>query len=65
MERCSNITYVASSELLSVNFDLKPFINDAIPRLTISDSDYLHDVIAASEYGRQERDCRAAVSALS
>ncbi|MEL7557088.1 MAG: hypothetical protein AAGU26_13070 [bacterium] len=42
----SNITYVASSELLSVNFDLKPFINDAIPRLTISDSDYLHDVIA-------------------
>lgn len=37
---------MASSELLSVNFDLKPFINDAIPRLTISDSDYLHDVIA-------------------
>jgi hypothetical protein len=42
----SNITYVAVSGLSSVNFDLNAFISDAIPRGTISNTDYLHDVIA-------------------
>lgn len=42
----SNITYVASSEVSSVNFDLKSFIADAITKGTISNTDYLHDVIA-------------------
>jgi hypothetical protein len=42
----SNIAYAASSEQSSVNFDLKSFINDAVSRSTISNSDYLHDVIA-------------------
>ena len=40
------ITYVASSKLSSVNFDLKPFIGDAIARRTISNTDYLHDILA-------------------
>ena len=42
----TNITYVASSKLLSVNFDLIAFISDALTRETISNTDYLHDVIA-------------------
>jgi len=41
-----NITYVAVSELLSVNFDLVCFINDAISRGKVTNSDYLHDVFA-------------------
>ncbi len=42
----SNITYVASSKLSSINFDVYAFIEDAIPRLTVSNTDYLHDVFA-------------------
>ena len=41
-----NITYVAVSELLSVNFDLICFIENAISRGEVANSDYLHDVFA-------------------
>jgi hypothetical protein len=41
-----NITYVATSEISSKNFDLKPFISNAIANSTISNTDYLHDVFA-------------------
>jgi hypothetical protein len=42
----SNITYVAVSALRSVNLDLGPFITYAVSKETISNTDYLHDVIA-------------------
>lgn len=43
----SSISYVAQSESMSVDFDLKAFISDAIVRSgTISNSDNLHDVFA-------------------
>jgi len=40
------ITYVATSSQTTVDFDLANFIDDAIIRGIISNSDYLHDVIA-------------------